>query len=477
MPQSEERFNGLSRLVEFSLKRPVTVSMFFVTLVAIGLISSRLLPLENMPSINLPFFNINVPYVASTPEEVERTITRPLEEVLATIGEIENINSRSSTNGANVNLQFSSEADIDEKGMLIKEQIDLIRGELPADVRRIQINKARVGEDSIMKIRITGNRDLENSYDVLNQYLVNPLQRVAGVARVELQGIEPLEIKIMLDAERMKRYGIGINELSGKLDDANLVTKSGNFIATDQIIRIVPKTRASQVEDYTNLVLNENNIRLKDIATVEMINGERNYARHLNRKYSVGLEIYKESSANMVQVAEDVMKEIEQLSKSDKLDGFKLIFIDNQAQDVKESLQDVIQAGVVGSLLSLIVLFVFLRNIPMTIMIALSIPVSITITLGVMYFFGITLNILSLMGLMLAVGMLVDNSVVITESIFTQQTEHREPGNRSIIKGVKSVLTPVIAGTLTSICVFLPIIVRNEGLLSTFLTHVAVAII
>ena len=477
---TEEKANkGLSRLAEFSLRKPVTITMIFISLVTVGLISSRLLPLESFPEMKLPFFNVFVPYQAATPAEVERSITRPLEEALATIGDIEGMNSNSSTNGANINIQFSSDIDVDEKGMLIREQIDLTRPELPEDVRYINVNKAQAGNggDTIMNIRITGDLDFTNAYDVLNQYLVRPVERVPGVARADLQGIEPLELRIKLDAERMRRYGIGFNELSSKLNDANFAIKSGNFLTEDQVIRITPKSRATDVDDYKNLVLNENNIRLQDVAAVELVNGERNYARHLDRKYSVGLEIYKESTANMVTVADAVLARIDELKDSPQMKGIQLIFLDNQAQGVKDSLRDVIQAGLVGSLLSLVVLFFFLRNASMTLMISLSIPISIIITLGAMYFLGISLNILSLMGLMLAVGMLVDNSVVVTESIFTQQNEHYHSGNKAIVNGVKQVLTPVIAGTLTSICVFLPIIFREEGLLSTFLTHVAVAIV
>ena len=475
----EKQSKGLSRLAEFSLRKPITITMMFVSLVTVGLISGRLLPLESFPEMKLPFFNVFVPYQAATPAEVERSITRPLEEALATIGDIEGMNSNSSTNGASINIQFSGDIDVDEKGMLIREQIDLTRPELPEDVRYINVNKAEAGDggDTIMNIRITGDLDFTNAYDVLNQYLVRPVERVPGVARVDLQGIEPLELRIKLDDERMRRYGIGFNELSNKLNDANFAMKSGNFITEDRVIRITPKSRAVDVDAYENLVLNEYNIRLKDVATVELVNGERNYARHLDRKYSVGLEIYKESTANMVTVADAVLKRIDELKDSPQMKGIQLIFLDNQAQGVKDSLRDVIQAGLVGSVLSLVVLFFFLRNMPMTFMISLSIPISIIITLGAMYFLGVSLNILSLMGLMLAVGMLVDNSVVVTESIFTQQNEHKSNGDKAIVSGVKQVLTPVIAGTLTSICVFAPIIFREEGLLSTFLTHVAVAIV
>ncbi len=477
MQTFEEASTGVSKFAAFSLSRPITISMVFVSMLTIGLISSRLLPLESMPEIKLPFFYVFVPYQAGTPEEVERTITRPLEEALATIGDIEDMNSNSTTNGGGVGLMFAAGVDVDEKAMLIKEQVDLLRPSLPNDVRHIEINKAEAGEETFMKIRITGKRNLEGAYDLLNQYLVKPVQRVPGVAKVELQGIEPLEISIKLDNERMKRYNIGFTELQKKIGDVNFNVGSGNFSTENQVIRITPKSKAMRLTDYQNLLLNEHNVRLKDVADVEILNGERNYARHLDRKYSVGLEIYKESTANLVQVADDVVKTIRSLDDTPQMAGIQLVFLENQAEGVKNSLTDVVMAGITGSLLSLLVLFVFLRNWAMTLIISLSIPVSIIITLGVMYFAGITLNNLSLMGLMLAIGMLVDNSVVITESIFTQKQKNPGQPRRSIIEGVKQVMTPVIAGTLTTICVFLPLIVGKENLLAVFMIHVAVAII
>ncbi|MFK8011483.1 MAG: efflux RND transporter permease subunit, partial [Marinicellaceae bacterium] len=328
-----------------------------------------------------------------------------------------------------------------------------------------------------MNIRLTGERNLEGAYDVLNQYLVKPVQRIPGVARVELAGSEPLEVSIKLDNERMKRYGIGFNELQSKLSNLNFSIRSGNFTTDNQVIRLTPKSQSNDINEYRNLILNDRNIRLKDIATIELINGERDYARHLNQKYSVGLEIFKESTANLVEVGEEVLKTIETISKSKQMSGIKMVFLDNQAEGVTNSLRDVVTAGITGSILSLFVLYVFLRNLPMTLIISMSIPISIIITLGVLYFTGISLNNLSLMGLMLAVGMLVDNSVVITESVYTQQ--QRDPNNPkgALIKGVKLVIKPVIAGTLTTICVFLPVIVGDGNLLAIFLTHVAVAII
>lgn len=362
--QVNNEATGISRLALFSMARPVTISMMFLTLVTFGLISSKLLPLESWPEIKLPFLIVVVPYDAGTPQEVERNITRPMEEALATIGDVVQMNSNSTTNSSNTFMLFDLDVDIDEKVMLVNEQIDLIRSDLPSDVRQIFIRKEQPGSEAMMQLRIIGDRDLEGAYDVLNQYLVKPVQRIPGVARVELQGIEPLEISINLDNDRMIRYGIGFNELQSKLSNLNFTIKSGSFFTADQAIRLSPKSQATDINDYRNLILNDNNVRLKDIATIEMLNGERDYARHLNRKYSVGLEIFKESTANLVDVGEQVLATINEISQTDQMSGIKLVFLNNQAEGVTNSLKDVVTAGVTGSLLSLIVLFVFLRTYP-----------------------------------------------------------------------------------------------------------------
>jgi HAE1 family hydrophobic/amphiphilic exporter-1 len=476
-----KKYSGFSAIAEFSLKRPITIVMIFLSMVVIGLISSQLLMLEKFPSIKFPFVNINVAYPSSTPKEVEQSITRPLEEALATIGDIKEINSQSSTSGANIGILFTSKADIDEKTMLVKEQIDLTRASLPDDVRRIIVNKAKVGNDAIMQIRITGDMDLKNSYDLINRYLVRPVERVAGVARVDLQGIEPRELRIIIDNDAMKRYGIGFSELTQKLRDVNFAIASGTFKTGNDSnarqIRVVPKGQIQDIDKFKDIVINRTGIRLSDVAKVNLVNGERNYARHLDRKYSVGLEIFKESTANMVDVSDRVLAKIEEISHTPQLHGIKLVFLENQAQNVKSSLHDVIMAGVIGALLALLVLYFFTRDLATTLLVSLSIPISIVITLGILYFLGLTLNVLSLMGLMLAIGMLVDNSVVISESILSKRNEKSLSTVTAIKMGVSEVMVPVIAGTVTSICIFLPIIFGTGDLLYVFLSHVAASII
>ena len=473
--------SGFSAIAQFSLKRPITITMIFLSMVVIGLISSRFLPLEQWPQVNQARANVNVSYPSSTPKEVEQNITRILEESLATIGDIESMNSTSSTTGSRIRLSFKSSADIDEKMMLIKEQVDLSKPLLPDDVRRINVDKRDFGSDAIMELRITGDLDLENSYDVLNRYLVRPIERVPGVASVELQGIEPKELRIIIDNDALRMYGIGFNELTQKLRDSNFTIASGNFKTGDtqdsKQLRVVPKSQMMDIKQFGDILLNRNGVRLSDVAKVDIVNGDRDYARHLDRKYSVGLEIFNDSTANLVDVADRVLEKIDEIAQTPQMKGIKLVFLKNQAESVRKSLNDVIMAGVMGALLSLIVLYTFTRDWAITLIVSLSIPISITITLGALYFLGLTLNVLSLMGLMLAIGMLVDNSVVISESILTQRSKYQFDVKTAIKKGVSEVMVPVIAGTMTSICVFLPIVFGEQDMISLYLTHVAASII
>lgn len=473
--------DGFSKISDFSLRRPITVTMIFLSMVVIGLISSRLLPLEQWPQMKFPYLGVDIGYPSATPKEVERNIVRPLEEALATIGDIKNMQSVSHTNGANIGIEFKAGTDLDEKAMLVQEQIDLTRPSLPNDVRRIRVDKAQTGGEAILELRITGDIDLENSYDVINRYLVKPVERVPGVARVVFQGLEPKEVRVMIDSDAMKAYGISFSELSDKISQNNFVMASGNFKTGsddgDRQLRVVPKSQIQDVEKFNDILLNNKGVRLADVATIEMINGERTYARHLDRKYSVGLEIYNESTANLVEVSDRVMAKIDEIAQTPQMKGIKLVTLNDQAKSVRDSLNDVIMAGIMGALLSMVMLYIFIRDIQTTLLVSLSIPVSIVITLGILYFLGLSLNVLSLMGLMLAIGMLVDNSVVISESILTQKSSGKYDINTSVKKGVSEVMVPVIAGTLTSICVFIPIMFNGGNLIAVFLTHVAASII
>jgi len=452
--------------------------MAFVSLVSVGIISARLLPLEFFPRLDIPFVVVQVPYPGSTPDEVEQEITRPIEEVLATLSDVKRLSSTSAADMASFRIEFDWGEDVAIKAVEARERIEAVRDQLPDDVRRIQVLKFNTADQPVLTLRISSQRDLSNAYDMIMRTLIRPLERIEGVARVELQGLEPKEINIELIADRVNAHRIDLQTLQDQLRAVNFSTSAGMLTDAGTRYRVNPRGEFSDVEQYRNLAIGEG-LRLSDIAEVTYGSAERDYARHLDREYAIGVNVLKESGANLVDVGRLAIAEVERIGAQPEMNGINLFFMENQAEGVVSSLTDLRNAGLLGALLSLFVLYFFLRNAAMTLMVALAVPVSLTITLGAMYFLGVSLNILSMMGLMLAIGMLVDNAVVVSESIATER--EKTPGAENIVaateRGVHSVALAVAAGTLTSAAVFLPNIFGEQNEISIFLSHVAIAIV
>ena len=463
---------------EIALRRPVTTVVVFVALALIGVIAARLLPLEKFPDIEFPGIFIQIPYDGSTPEEVEKLITRPVEEALATLSGVEQMFSSSSENQAQIFLQFDWDVSMGAKGIEARAKVDSIRHLLPDDVRRILVFTGSLGDQPVLHLRISSERDLSNSYDLLDRMLKRRIERIEGVSRVELQGVEPREIRILLKPDLLAAYGVDIATVRDLLTRSNFAVSAGKITAGDQRLSVRPKGEFASIDEIRNVAVNAEGLRLSDIADVELRTPERNYGRHLDRDYAIGISINKTTGSNLVDVTDRVIAEVEEISKLPQMRGINIFSLDNQGESVRESLRDLLNAGLLGGLLAVVVLYLFLRQVTTTLIVMAAVPLSLMITLGALYFAGLSLNILSMMGLMLAVGMLVDNAVVVTESIFRSRGEDPlgDP-MRQTVRGVHEVGLAVIAGTATTVIVFAPIIFGTKADITVFLTHVAVTII
>lgn len=444
---------------------------------AVGIISSQLLPLEKFPDIEFPGLFVQIPYRSASPEEVEQQITRPIEETLATISGVERIQSTSIEDQSQIFVQFGWDEDASAKGIEARARIDAVRDNLPDDVERIQVFTGSLGDQPILVLRISSDRDLSDAYQMLDHTVKRRLERLEGVSRVELQGVDPREIRILLDVDRVAAHGVDIRELRNLLDKSNFAVSAGQITDAGRRLSIRPRGEFSSLQDIENIIVDGRNLTLGDIAIVELRSPDRNYGRHLNRTYAVGINIYKQTGANMVDVNDRVQKEIRQIGKLPQMQGINIFDLDNQADNVRESLHDLLTAGLFGAFLAIGVLFLFLRQLSTTLIVTLAVPFSLLITLAAMYFFGLSLNILTMMGLMLAVGMLVDNAVVVTESIFRYRLMHPDEPLKATLLGVEEVGLAVIAGTATSIIVFLPIMFGQKADITVFLTHVAITIV
>lgn len=463
-------------LTRLAIKRPVTTSMFFFAILLFGLVSSRLLPLEMFPGIDIPQIVVQVPYKGSTPAEVERDITKILEESLATMGGIDELESESSQEGAEIEINMKWGENVATKSLEAREKIDAVRHLLPKDVERVFIRQFSTADMPVLTIRISSERELSGAFDLLDKQLKRPLERVEGVSKVNLYGVEQKQIEVRINADRLAASGISATDLHERLNRENFVISAGTLRVSNIVYQVSPKGEFRNLEDINALVLIPG-LTLGDIADVQFALPERIQGRHLDKHYAVGLDVFKESGANLVDVSERVLKVIDQAKQDQQFQGIRLFIMEDQASGVKSSLMDLLLSGLIGALLSFIVLYLFLRNLKMTLVVVSSVPISIGMTLAAMYLLGYSLNILSMMGLLLAIGMLIDNAVVVTESVLQEkQGKHPKDNEESVMTGVDKVSLAVLAGTMTTAIVFLPNIFGVKVEITIFLEHVAIAI-
>ena len=461
-------------LTRVALSRPVTICMLFLSMLVFGIIASRMLPLEKFPGIDIPQIFINVPYTNATPTEIERLITRPVEEALATVTGVKEMRSWSNENNSEISLEFNWEENINSKSIEVRERLDSIRHLLPDDVERVLVFQFNTNDMPIFQLRISSERDLAMAYDLLERQIKRPLERVPGVSKVELYGVEKRQVIIRLNPDNMRALNIDAQTIVQTLQANNFAMTAGELRNNETSILVKPVGEYQQLEQIAALPLRPG-LSLREVATVQLELPKREDGRHLDQTYAVGMNVFKESGANLVEVAKAALAVVEAADKDPAFNGISLYIMDDMADGVTTSLADLLSAGGVGALLSFAVLYLFLRHIGTTMVVVLAVPVSICIALGVMYFLGYSLNILSMMGLMLAIGMLVDNAVVVTESIFRERALGGDV-KAATARGVRRVSLAVVAGTATTAIVFLPNIVGQKMQLTIFLEHVAIAI-
>lgn len=461
-------------LTRLALQRPVTICMLFISLLLFGGMASRLLPLEMFPGIDIPELYVNVPYPNASPAEVERLITRPLEEALATVSGIKQLRSFANENSGDVSLQFRWSENISSKSLEVRERLDTVRHLLPNDVERVLVYQFNTSDMPIFQLRISSERDLAMAYDLLEQQIKRPLERVQGVSKVELYGVEKRQVIIRLDPDKLRALQVDPTALLEQLRGSNFALSAGELRNPEQSVLVKPLGEYKELAEIAALPVRPG-LQLRDLATIELELPKREDGRHLNQTYAVGMNVYKESGANLVEVAKAAMQVVAAADSNPAFNGISLYVMDDLADNVTKSLRDLLKAGAVGALLSFVVLYLFLRHLTTTLVVVLSVPAAIMIALGAMYFLGYSLNILSMMGLMLAIGMLVDNAVVVTESIFRERAAGGDV-RAATERGVKRVGLAVLAGTATTAIVFLPNIIGEKMQLTIFLEHVAIAI-
>ena len=488
---------------KFTTTRPVAILMVVLGVCVFGWISYKQLPLNLMPDISYPSLTVRTEYAGTAPEEVETTISRPVEQVLGVVDNLVSINSVSKAGQSDVILEFSWDTDMNQATSDIREKIDQVY--LPEEVKRPLILRYDPTLDPFMRLGLFGDRSLFYMRYLAEEDIKRKLETVEGVAAVKVKGGLEEEIRVELNEQQLTLIGINIQQIRNRLAQENINLAGGNLKEgqTEYLVRTLNEFKS--VDEIAEVVVgnwNGREIKVKDIATVKRTNKDREIITRINGKESVEIEIYKEADANIVSVAKAVsavvfgtpeqqafVKRLEEQKKKESEkpkdqatvapaggpgeqaqilmmtsfiayalpEGVKIDKLSDQSIFIENSVNEVKSTAISGGLLAVLVLFLFLRNFPVTIIIGLSIPISVIATFAPMKLFGVSLNIMSLGGLALGIGMLVDNSIVVLESI----ARCREEGDQLIkatIRGVGEVGGAVFASTMTTVAVFFPIV-------------------
>ena len=460
-----------------AVNRPITTAMLLISVLVIGGIAIARLPLAYLPEVDVPFIGVQIPYPNSNPKEIEKEIVKPVEEVLSTLSGVKTLNGTASADQAEFFLEFDWGNELDIVRMQVSEKMDQIKPELPQDIGDVVIFSFNTSDIPVVQARLSAQGvDLSENYELIEARILNRIRRVPGVARVTLEGVEPREIFVDLILDRVKEHNVDVGALIDQLRGASSNLVLGQI--EDGGLRFNARALGEfkSVEELSNLVINDQGLRVSDIAEISYEEPPYPHGRHLDRQFAVALEVYKESTGNTVDVVRSVMAVIQNDINNDPLlQGVTLFVFEDQEEEISGGLQGLLKAGNIGALLAMFSLYFFLRRFDSTLIVSMSIPFSIIAACGLMYFMGKSLNVLSMMGLMLAVGMLVDNAVVVLESI--DRIHRSEPDRKKAAKiGADQVAIAVSASTLTTLIVFLPLIVGAKVQLTTWLGEIGIAI-
>jgi len=450
-------------LPRLSLERRVGVLVLLASLVVVGLVATVGIPLELIPSgFSPPFLGVNVPWADAPAEDVLEKVVKPLEEELSTVRGVDRLNSFSTTGFGRVFMHFKSGTDMDVAYREVRDRVERARARLPEDADRIYIRKEDQSGIPVFVMGLAVDPSLADPYTLVQNEVVMRIERLDGVASVEVNGLLEKEIFIELDRERTEASGLNVYELAQQLRRDNFTMASGDVRAGDRKLLLRSVARFRDLEQVRGIRVAPR-IRLGDVADVTYKPPEQKFRVRANSRPAVALVVFKEGQANTLAVARAVRAEMRRLEQVPRLQQILFVSLFDQGQVILESLNTLVESGRIGAIFAALVLFFFLRRVRLTLIITLSIPVSLLIALTVMYFAGESLNILSLLGLMISVGLLVDNSVVVAENIHRL---HREGHSRreAAIRGTGEIALAITTATLTTIVVFLPVsLVEGEA--------------
>jgi HAE1 family hydrophobic/amphiphilic exporter-1 len=443
------------------VNRPVAVVIIFALFIGLAAFLVPSIPVELFPDMDRPTIMVSTTYSGASPEDVEQNLTELLEEGLSNVSDLESITSTSSEGSCLINLEFDYSKDLDDATNDIRDKLDQLTDNLPDDASTPVIYKMSSDDKPIMHLGIEGDLSQNELREIGEDKVQSLLERLGGVSSVSVGGGQDQIVKVEVSQNRLEAYNLTLTDVADALDDQNYQIGSGDMQQGKTNYLIRTDEEFSNVEEISNVVIKDN-VFLKDLADVHLGYEEEDTRVYINSKAGVNISVTKESDANSIEVSDEINAALDSINNQ-LPDGVNLVVLSDDSDQISAIMNQTYLALVEGILLSIIILFLFLRTWSSTLIIAMSIPISIFITILFMYFMGLTLNLMTLTGLILGLGMVVDCSIVVQENIF----KYRERGTKlkaAAILGTREMMMAISGSTLTTICVFIPIILFSDQL-------------
>ena len=448
------------KLVEFSTRRRVTVAMLKVAIIAFGLVGYSRLSLNLLPDITYPTITIRTEYPGAAPQEIERLVSEPIEGLVGVVSNVIQVSSISRPGVSDVVVEFVWGTDMDFASLDIREKLDL--AQLPRDASKPVLLRFDPSLDPIMRVALSGGPGLMELRRIAEERIRLDLESLEGVAAVRVEGGLEEEVHVEVETARLAQLGIPVNQVTDRLASEN-VNLTGGLLKDGEaefLVRTLNEFR--DMEEIGNIVvgkIGQAPLKLNDVGRVLRSHREREVITRINGREGVEIALFKEGDANTVHVSRTVRQKLDtiNLEYEDLLKGSEIQVVFDQATFIQQAVEAVQNTAIIGGFLAILVLYLFLRSLKSTVIIGLSIPISVLATFFLMFGSDVTLNIMSLGGLALGIGMLVDNSIVVLENVH----RYRNQGLSDLeaaMRGSSEVGRAVVAATLTTVCVFVPIV-------------------
>jgi HAE1 family hydrophobic/amphiphilic exporter-1 len=446
-------------LPQFSVSRPIFTIMVTLIVIILGAVSLSRLRIDLLPNIELPTISINTGYEGASPEVMERLVTRIIEEIVATVPGVEEMTSTSSEGISRIRVTFSWGTDIDTTALDVLATLEDEINELPEDIVRPRVSKFDIDSYPVVLLGISSDLDPVEMTQLIENQIRYRFSRIPGVAQVDLFGGFNREVRIELDPERINALGLPLDRIIEAIRDANLDLPAGKIEQGSFEVTLRAPAEFTDLDQIRSTVIfaeGGSTVELGQIADVRDTYEKVRRIVRVNGERGLRVGIRKQADANTVEVSRKVLAEIDEINRD--FPQIRIVPVTNQGNFIERSIANVSRSVMYGGGLAIVVLLFFLRNLRSTLVIALSIPVSVIATFALLYFGGFTLNLMTLGGLALGIGIMVDSSIVVLENIFRRRRENNESPAEAAVKGTGEVATAIVASTITTLVIFLPLI-------------------